>query len=101
MRVSTTISLSGIEERAPETDEEWDAVGASAAALIESANLLMMDGRAVDRDQWMTMTRAMRDSSRIVLEAVEARSADDLLASGEALNESCDSCHRRYQLGAS
>ena len=42
--VGTIISADGVEEREPRTDEEWAAVGNSAAALVESANLLMMDG---------------------------------------------------------
>src|SRR6058998_888629 len=38
--VSTTVSSRGTEEKAPRTQEEWEIVGNSAAALIESGNLL-------------------------------------------------------------
>src|SRR5712692_7982004 len=34
--VGSTVSAKGVEERAPKTDAEWEAVGDSAAALIES-----------------------------------------------------------------
>ena len=37
--VSTTVSFAGVEERQPRTDAEWEAVGSSAAMLIESGNL--------------------------------------------------------------
>src|SRR5688572_13664220 len=46
--VGTVMTTEGIEERAPKTDEDWEAVGNAAAALAESANLLMMGDRAID-----------------------------------------------------
>src|SRR5689334_2311987 len=46
--VGTTVSVKGIEEKAPANDEEWEALGNSAAALIESGNLILMGTRAVD-----------------------------------------------------
>jgi hypothetical protein len=95
--VSSTITESGREDKAPHTDEEWEAVGNSAVALAEAGNLLMMDGRAVDRGEWMKMSKAMTDAAKMTLKAVEAKSADDVLASGDAVNMSCDNCHRRYQ----
>lgn len=95
--VATTVTIEGIEEIAPETAEEWDAVGDSAAALAEAGNLLMMEGRALDRDEWMAMSQAMIDAGIVALKAVEARNAEDLLASGEVVNASCDGCHLRYR----
>ena len=49
---------------APQNDEEWAAVGNSAAALIESGNLLMMGGRAVDQGDWVKMSQAMIDAAK-------------------------------------
>ena len=95
--VSTTITLSGTEERAPKTDTEWNAVGDSAAALVESGNLLMLGDRAVDTGDWMTMSRALMEASRGALKATEARSVEGLFSSGETINTSCDNCHQKYQ----
>jgi len=95
--VGTIISADGVEEREPRTDEEWGAVGNSAAALVESANLLMMDGRAIDKGDWTKMSKAMADAAIVALKAIEARDKEALLASGEGINESCDACHQRYQ----
>ena len=95
--VGTIISADGVEEREPRTDEEWAAVGNSAAALVESANLLMMDGRAIDKGDWTKMSKAMADAAIVALKAIEARDKEALLASGEGINESCDACHQRYQ----
>jgi hypothetical protein len=95
--VSTTVSEKGVEEKAPHTDDEWAVVGNNAAALAEAGNLLMMDGRAVDRGDWLKMSQAMIDAGRKTLKAVEARSADGVLNSGEDVNVSCDTCHERYR----
>jgi hypothetical protein len=53
--VGTVVDATGIHEKAPSTDTEWAALGASAAALVESGNLLVMGDRAVDRGDWIKM----------------------------------------------
>lgn len=95
--VGTIVSTAGIEERAPKTDEEWAEVGSSAAALVESGNLLVMGDRAVDRDDWLKMSRALADAGLAALKAAEAKNADGILSAGEVINESCDNCHQKYQ----
>lgn len=98
--VGTVISDKGTVEKAPRTDEEWEAVGNDAAALIESGNLILMNGRAVDSGDWVRMSQAMIDAGKIVLRAAEARSPDKVFESGEAVNESCDNCHQKYKRGS-
>ena len=95
--VATTITPSGTQERAPRTAEEWNAVGDSAAALVESGNLLMLGDRAVDKGDWMTMSRALMDASRVALKATEAKNVEALFGTGETINASCENCHQRYQ----
>jgi hypothetical protein len=95
--VSTIVDATGIHEKKPTTDAEWAAVAASAAAIVESANLLLMGDRAVDREDWVKMTRAMADAGLQALKATDAKSAEGILAAGEPLNASCDACHQRYQ----
>ena len=98
--VGTIVSTSGIEEHAPQTNEEWEAVGNSAAALIESGNLMLIGSRAIDKGDWVRMSQALIDAGKVALRATEAKSTEDLLASGEAINESCDTCHQKYQRGS-
>jgi hypothetical protein len=95
--VTTDITEKGVVEKVPQADAEWAALGDSAAALAEAGNLLMMDGRSVDRGNWLTMSRAMVDAATQTLRAVDARSTDGVLEAGSALNTSCDNCHQRYQ----
>jgi cytochrome c556 len=94
--VGTIVDATGIHEKAPSTDAEWAAVGASGAALVESANLLVMGNRPVDQQDWMKMAKAMGDAGMLVLKATDAKDAMGILAAGETLNSSCDDCHQRY-----
>lgn len=95
--VGSTVSAAGTDEHAPHTDAEWEAVGNSAAALAEAGNLLMMDGRAVDRGEWTKMSQAMIDAAEVALKATQAKNAQGVFDTGEILYVSCDNCHRRYQ----
>src|SRR5215467_7242243 len=57
--VGSVADKSGIHEFAPKTDEEWTAVERAALATAETGNLLMMEGRALDRDRWMTLAKGL------------------------------------------
>jgi hypothetical protein len=94
--VSTTVTAKGVEEVKPTNDQEWAVVGGSAAALAEAGNLMMLDGRAVDKGDWMKMSQAMVAAGQLSLKAIDAKDTEALLAAGEAVNMSCDNCHRRY-----
>ena len=98
--VGTTVSSSGVEEKAPHTDEEWEVVGNSAAALIESGNLMLIGSRMVDKNDWVRMSQAMIEAGKVTLRAVQSKDTDQVFASGEAINESCDNCHQKYQRGS-
>jgi hypothetical protein len=95
--VNTVETKEGIQEIAPHTDAEWEAVGSSAAALIESGNMILAKGRAVDQGDWVTFSKAMIESSEAALKATQAKNPKDLFSSGGTIYESCDNCHRKYQ----
>lgn len=95
--VSTIVDAKGTTENQPRTDEEWAVVAASAAVLAESANMLVSDGRAVDKGDWVKFANELRDSSNTALSAAEKKDAKGILAVGEVINASCDACHERYQ----
>ena len=96
--VSIIISFEGLQENQPRSEEEWRAVEGAAAALVEAGGLLMVEGRARDQEMWKKISQAMIDASLISMKAAQARDKDALLASGEALNASCDSCHQAYNV---
>src|SRR5215208_74701 len=94
--VSTIVDKGGVQENVPKTDEEWAVVGANAAALIESANLLTVGNRAVDQGDWVKMSKAMADAAQTALKATTDKNPDGILAAGEKINETCDNCHEKY-----
>jgi hypothetical protein len=98
--VSVVVSAEGEKENYPKTAAEWNKVAGSAAAIAEAGALLMVPGRAGarDTDGWRTMSKAMIDASLVSRKAAEGHDKDALLASGEALNNSCDACHRTYDV---
>jgi len=96
--VSTTVTEQGTKDVFPRNDREWERVGSSAMALVEAANLLKVDGRARDRSDWMRMSDAMIKAAMQSYRAAGKKDVEGLLAAGEVLNNSCDSCHRNYEV---
>ena len=94
--VKSVITESGTKEIAPQTDEQWAAVRNGAATLAESANLLMMEGRARDNKEWMTAALRLSTSADHALKAAEAKKVDALFTAGEEIYHACDGCHQRY-----
>jgi hypothetical protein len=94
--VGTKSSAKGIEEIAPQNDEEWAKVGSAGAAVVESGNLMLTGNRAIDTGDWVKMTRAMMDQGQKAMKAAEAKDKDGIVAAGGDLNTTCDNCHARY-----
>lgn len=95
--VSTTVTIEGIQEQAPQNAEEWALVAANAASLAEAGNLLLLPAHAVDNEAWVTITREFQDAAMQAVKAAEAQDKDAFLDAGSALNDTCDTCHERYQ----
>ena len=119
--VATIVSLSGTEERAPKTEEEWAAVRQSAVQLVEATNLLRVPGRHVARPgeksenprielqpetiqkmiaedpaAWSGLVDRLHDAAVPALKAIDARNAKGLFDAGEHIEHACEACHQRY-----
>jgi hypothetical protein len=94
--VGTKSSAAGVEEIAPQTDEEWAKVGSAAAAVVESGNLMLTGSRAIDKGDWVKMTRDMMEQGQKAMKAAEAKEKEGIVAAGGDLNNTCDNCHARY-----
>jgi hypothetical protein len=93
--VGTKTGPKGIEEIAPKNDEEWAKVASAAAAVVESGNL-MLGSRAIDKGDWVKMTRDMMEQGKAAMKAAEAKDKDKIVEAGGELNTTCDNCHARY-----
>ena len=119
--VATVVSAAGTEERRPRTDDDWANVRRNAFRIIEGANLLVMEGRHVakpgeksenpgielepeqmealinqDRATFIQRAHALQDAGLLALKAIEAKNAEGLLDSGEAIDTACENCHLKY-----
>lgn len=86
-----------IESRTPQTDAEWTVLQGQALMVAESANLLMLPGRARDQKQWMADSKLMLDAGAAAYKAAQAKDAAAIAALSDQLMESCTSCHKNYR----
>lgn len=120
--VATTISVEGIQEKQPTTDEEWEAVQRSALTLAEAANLLIMPGRRVakpeeentsadpveltpaqiqvnieaNKDMWLKHVRELQSVGIEAWKITNDRNVQGLLEIGERIDQVCESCHMTF-----
>lgn len=95
----TSDALFYIESRTPQTDAAWTVLEGQALMLAESANLLMMPGRARDQKQWMADAKLMLDAGAAAVKAVKTKNVDAIAALSDQLLESCTTCHKNYRPG--
>jgi len=119
--VSTEYTPKGIIDRAPKTDDDWKEARNHAIALLEATNLLLMPGRAVakpgeksenpgveegpeqikalidaDRASWNKYAHGLYDSTKLLLDAIEKKDAEQMLDLGDQLDQACEKCHMHY-----
>jgi len=96
--VGSTTDKSGTVDHAPTSNEDWVAVRNQATVLAEAANLLMMDGRAVNRDEWMTLSKAMSAAAIRARDAAAAHDKTRVFDTGAELYDACVACHAKYMV---
>ncbi len=94
--VGTIVDENGEDYWEPETEEEWLQVRLGAMALAESANLLIMEGRARDQEQWVELSQAMADAAMEAFAAAEAEDPQLVFDLGETVYQTCNNCHSVY-----
>jgi len=97
MITTSSDALFNVGREAPDDDDDWRAVLHSALMLAEAGNLLMLEGRARDDGEWMTMSRALVDAGITAVRAVEVRDVDALLGAGDQIVVACETCHVPYR----
>ena len=90
------VTAQGVQNLAPSTDEEWDAVRNAAASIVEAGNLLIMPHHAQGRDAWIGHSRGLQFTGMELLKAAENRDAQALFDLGGQLYINCQSCHNQY-----
>lgn len=117
--VGVTITTAGEEDHQPRTEDEWKAVRQSALILVESTNLLVMEGRPIalpnvqvpageadprvlqqrldsNRAVFNGLARALRDVGLRTLAAIDAKDSNQLFELGGELDQACEACHQVF-----
>jgi hypothetical protein len=81
------------------TEKDWQDLERNALMLGESANLLMADNRARDKERWMKDAQLLWDVSDKAFKAAKVKDLDALKALNADLYEACQSCHEHYRPG--
>lgn len=121
--VSSTVTVDGVEDKQPRTDEEWKEFRRHAIVLTESANLILMQGRhvasegrqledhgtpgnltaaqseaaiAADRASFVAFGQALHDVGVAFLKAADDRNPQAVLDAGETMDGVCEGCHLKF-----
>jgi len=94
--VGTIITAEETLEIRPETEEDWTLVRNAAVTLAESGNLLMMDRRRMDDEDWVAWCRQLIDAGDAAMQAANAQDEQGVFDTGEQVYFSCAGCHAQY-----
>lgn len=86
----------GVGSNVPASDADWDRVTANAVMLAESGLMLMSGPRDLMQPEWTQYASDMVRHARTAAEAAQKRDVDALLAAGDEIYTSCDTCHNKY-----
>lgn len=94
--VKSISNAKGTTEIYPRTDAQWEAVRNSAATLVEAGNLLMIEGRSKEGNQWMEYSKRLSRTAEIALKAAQDKNKDALFDAGGKIYNACKACHDKY-----
>jgi hypothetical protein len=122
--VATEITAAGVNEKRPQTDEDWARIEGNALMLAEAANLLKMPGRIAanpedqtksegpdapeltpaeiqakmdaDRSKWVMYATRMQEQAKKARDAAKRKDVEGLFALGEYIDVTCEECHLEY-----
>ena len=86
-----------IQRAAPKNDVEWNELQGKALALAEFGNVMMMQGRARDQEQWMRDAKLLAEAGSAAFRLAKAKDVEGIVGLNEQLVMSCTSCHMHYR----
>lgn len=95
----TSDALFYVDRDPPKNQHEWGLLRGQALMLAESGNLLMMEGRARDQENWIKYSKIMIDLGKTAFKAAQAKDLDGIRALNDPLNDVCVNCHLQYRPG--
>jgi len=81
------------------SQKDWNDLRNNMLMLAETANLLMAENRAKDKDQWMKDAKLLREVATKAYKLSKAKDLEGLKALNDEAYEACQSCHVHYRPG--
>jgi hypothetical protein len=83
----------------------WEAVENASLTLAESANILLLPGRAcangnvapVQRPDWIEYTKLLRDAGQAAYKVAKTKNQDTMVDMSVVIADSCNACYRVYR----
>ena len=94
--VGTIMTKEGTFELEPKTDEEWNHVKASAIAILEVGNLLMLPARSGGNAEWNQLALELQKQTKRVIQAAEKHDKQGVFDTGADMYDACVNCHKRF-----
>ena len=82
--------------RTPQDDAKWEKAENDASVLLESGNLLLMQGRARADPQWVRWAQDLSEAGAAGIKAAKARDGEATFTAGSAAYDACFNCHAKY-----
>jgi len=86
-----------IQRSPPKNEIEWNELQGKALALAEFGNVMMMQGRARDQDQWLRDAKLLAEAGAAAFRLAKARDVEGIVGLNDQLVTSCTSCHMHYR----
>ena len=93
----TSDAIFYVDRNEPKTEVDWNNLANQSLMLAESANLLMMPGRARDQQDWLSASAKMREAGTTAFKAARAKDIEGIRNVNDQLYDSCVSCHTKYR----
>lgn len=81
------------------TEKDWEDLRKNALMLAESANVLMAENRAKDKERWMVDARLLWEVGNKAFKFAKAKNLEAIKDLNAELYEACQSCHEHYRPG--
>lgn len=118
--VQTNVTVKGIEEIVPRTEDDWERVRNYGVTLVEATNLLLIPGRRAgepgrpagdvselghdeiearikqDPAMWAMHVQKLHDVALESMAAIDKKSPEAMIEAGDHLDKACEDCHLVY-----
>jgi cytochrome c556 len=117
--VTYDVTAAGESVTGPKTDEDWQKLRWSAVALAESANNLVVPGRAANhpgakagegelapeeidkliasnRAAWIGHAHVLYEAAMEAVRAIDAKNAEQVSDAGGTIDAACEACHLQF-----